>query len=230
VAVDSTSEAKREGPESRLLLALDSSSPVTSVAVGRGATILAEAMSSERHSSEHLLALIDAALGEAGLTLRDLDGLLVLRGPGSFTGLRIGLATALALHEATGIPASAVPTLDILAAASQADEAVAVVDALRGEWIAQPFERRQGIVTPRQAATRLAVEELERFAPSPLIGFGLSTIRRTLASASKLTFEEPTELATHALRWASRRPFDPDPATLTQPIYYRPPAAKRLDR
>lgn len=230
MAPDPTPRTGQATPEPPLLLAIDTGSPVTSVAVGRGASVLAHTMSSERHSSEHLLGLIDSALGDAGLTPRDLDGLLTLRGPGSFTGLRIGLATALALHQATGIPAAAAPTLNVLAVAAQTDAVVAVVDALRGEWIAQPFERRQGLMTQRGTAMRIAVSELERFAPATIIGFGLSRIRRALAADTALTFQEPSELATHALRWASSHPIDPNPAALTQPIYYRPPAAKRLDR
>ena len=62
--------------------------------------------------------------------------------PGSFTGLRVGLATVLGLHQALGLPATALPTLEVLGCLGPGDGStvVAVVDALRGEWFAQRFE------------------------------------------------------------------------------------------
>ncbi len=131
-----------------LVLAFDTGSPITSVAVARGGTVIAEEAVERAGSSDSLLALIDAVLGRAGAEARSLAAICVLRGPGSFTGLRIGLATALGLHQALGVRAAAMPTLRVLAEASDPRSArvVAVVDALRGEWFAQVFERRPELV------------------------------------------------------------------------------------
>ncbi len=103
---------------------MDTASPTVSVAVGRGGEALAVRSVELRRSSEALLRLVDEALEEAGAGLRDLDGILALRGPGSFTGLRVGLATAFGLHQALGTPATAVPTLEVLVSAAQAVQAV----------------------------------------------------------------------------------------------------------
>jgi tRNA threonylcarbamoyladenosine biosynthesis protein TsaB len=66
--------------------------------------------------SERLMGAIDRLLTDAGWTVRDLEGLAVAVGPGSFTGLRIGLSTVKGLALALAIPIAAVPTLDALAA------------------------------------------------------------------------------------------------------------------
>src|SRR5881296_2046491 len=66
--------------------------------------------------SERLMAAIDQLLRDAGWTARDLEGLAVTVGPGSFTGLRVGLSTVKGLALALAIPVAAVPTLDAMAA------------------------------------------------------------------------------------------------------------------
>lgn len=66
--------------------------------------------------SERLMGAIDRLLTDAGWTVRDLEGLAVSVGPGSFTGLRIGLSTVKGLALALSIPIVAVPTLDAMAA------------------------------------------------------------------------------------------------------------------
>ena len=66
--------------------------------------------------SERLMVAIDRLLGDAGWAPRDLEGLAVAVGPGSFTGLRIGLSTVKGLALALAIPVAAVPTLDAMAA------------------------------------------------------------------------------------------------------------------
>ena len=66
--------------------------------------------------SERLMAAIDQLLTDAGWTARDLEGIAVTVGPGSFTGLRVGLSTVKGLALALSIPVAAVPTLDAMAA------------------------------------------------------------------------------------------------------------------
>jgi len=66
--------------------------------------------------SERLMAAIDQLLNDAGWSAGDLEGLAVAVGPGSFTGLRVGLSTVKGLALALSIPVAAVPTLDAMAA------------------------------------------------------------------------------------------------------------------
>jgi tRNA threonylcarbamoyladenosine biosynthesis protein TsaB len=81
--------------------------------------VLAEAwLGAEQQHCRELVSLIDWCLGKAGMGPEGIEGLAVSLGPGSFTGLRIGLATAKALSLATGVPVVGVPSLEAVAAAA----------------------------------------------------------------------------------------------------------------
>jgi tRNA threonylcarbamoyladenosine biosynthesis protein TsaB len=155
--------------EPGLVLALDAGSPMVSVAIGRGGELLAARAVAQQRSSTQLLALVAEALAAAGARPADLEGVVALAGPGSFTGLRVGLATALGLHQALRLPAQAVPTLAALAVACEAPDGalvIAAVDALRGEWSAQAFQA--GLPVPRALGEMALVtpeELLRRMAP-----------------------------------------------------------------
>ncbi len=100
----------------KVLLALDTSSGSTGTAVAEAGRVLASIAEAKpyRHS-ENLFAQIDAVLLEASLAKEDLTGIVVTRGPGSFTGLRVGLATAKGLAAGLGLPIAGVSSLAALA-------------------------------------------------------------------------------------------------------------------
>jgi len=89
----------------------------------------------QRHPFRRLLAAVDRVLADARWTPRDLEGLAVSIGPGSFTGLRIGVSTVKGLGWALGLPIAAVPTLDAMAATCRGRRCpwCPVLDARRGE-------------------------------------------------------------------------------------------------
>ncbi|MDT8420357.1 MAG: tRNA (adenosine(37)-N6)-threonylcarbamoyltransferase complex dimerization subunit type 1 TsaB [Desulfuromonadales bacterium] len=98
------------------VLALDSSSMTGSVALWQGGVLLAESLLNLRSThSERLLVQVDQLLAATGLKLADLDLLGVVHGPGSFTGLRVGLATAKGLATAADLPVVGLSTLEVLA-------------------------------------------------------------------------------------------------------------------
>lgn len=204
------------------LLALDTGSPRVSIAVVRGDEVLAERVVEIARSSEALLALVDDALRALDLAPRDLGGVVALRGPGSFTGLRVGLATALGLHQALGIPATALPTLAVLAAAAPpaAERAIAAVDALRGEWFVQAFAAG---LPPRALGEPVLCGEdgLAGLGPGLFVGFGLGRVAGRLAPGTAVL--EPAPLAGLAGRLAHGL-FAWDAAALTAPLYLRAPA------
>ncbi len=156
-------------------LAFDAASPVTSAAVARDGALLAES-SGESRTGPPLLRHLDAALQRSGLAPADLDGILALRGPGSFTGIRVTLATALGLRGALGVPVGAISNLAALAlqslpgiggsggsggGAGTAEDAaargiLALVDALRDEWFVQEFRPRGCGLVAVGAPTRVA--------------------------------------------------------------------------
>jgi tRNA threonylcarbamoyladenosine biosynthesis protein TsaB len=100
------------------VLAVETSTLAGGVALLDDDRLLAEHLVDVRVThSERLLVTIDRALADAGWTPHDLHGLAVAIGPGSFTGLRIGLSTVKGLATALALPIAAVPTLDAMAAA-----------------------------------------------------------------------------------------------------------------
>jgi len=117
-----------------LLLALETATDAASVALLRGGELVAaRTLRTDRPASEALLPEILALLGEHGLPPAALDALAVSIGPGSFTGLRVGVATAKGLAFGAGRRVAAVPTLAALAAGQGAEIVAAVLDARRGE-------------------------------------------------------------------------------------------------
>jgi len=113
-----------------LTLAFDTATRVATAALVRDGTVLGERVS----RAVSVLEDADELLREAGAEQRDLTGLVVGTGPGSFTGIRIGLAAARGLAFSLSIPVAGVSTLDALAAG--APGAVPVIDARRREVFA----------------------------------------------------------------------------------------------
>lgn len=100
-----------------LVLGIDTATLVCGVALITPQRLLAEyTLQVRKTHSEQLLPLVAAMLRDAGLTPAELGGVAVAAGPGSFTGVRIGVATARALGQALGLPLVAVSTLEALAA------------------------------------------------------------------------------------------------------------------
>ena len=142
----------RESDISGPVLALDTTGSLGSVAlgfVGAGSAVSGEVVRTFEPSNRHaanLLPAIRQVLAEAGITCADLSLVVATRGPGSFTGLRIGLATLLGLALAGGTRAAGVSSLDAAALADSAGDGaprrrLALVDALRGEVFAAIYER-----------------------------------------------------------------------------------------
>jgi tRNA threonylcarbamoyladenosine biosynthesis protein TsaB len=158
---------QRNPNDQRLLLALDTSTRSAGVALYDGAQVLCETTwtSLEAHTTELAPAVADA-LRKAGISAANLGAVGVALGPGSFTGLRIGLALAKGLVLALHIPLIGIPTLDILAAAQPVfKQSLAVVlRAGRGRlavgWYQPGAESWQAVqpievLTPEQLAERI---------------------------------------------------------------------------
>ena len=130
------------------LLALDTSSDNCSCALNTGGEVLSRCERIPRRHAERLLPMVQALLAEAGMGLRDLDGLAFGRGPGSFTGLRIAAGVVQGLGRGAGLPVVPVSSLRALAQGAyrrQARERVlAAFDARMGEVYAGAFQLGDG--------------------------------------------------------------------------------------
>jgi len=123
------------------ILLIETSTSVLSVALAQDGTVVSERVCTEARMQASLTApLVKEVLDEAGLTARDCDAVCVSSGPGSYTGLRVGVSTAKGLAFGAGKPLLAVGTLDILVASCLSDPSeespvfiVPMIDARRME-------------------------------------------------------------------------------------------------
>ena len=217
-----------EASLSRPLLVVDPSSPTATLALGEPGTPGRCRELPQKQTSERLLATIDDMLTEQSLSLSALAGVVAVRGPGSFTGLRIGLATLYGLHQASGVPTTAISTLRALACAATEDGVVlAIVDALRGEWFAQSFLSTKGgaptASDPLVEPQILTEGELEALAATPCaidtwVGHSHPEIQTTQR------FVEPPHLASAVLQRIANEEFEWDPSSCLRPLYLRAPA------
>ena len=128
----------RGAQEARVILAIDTATPAVTAGIVKldGVEVLAERVTVDaRAHAEQLTPNVLAALADAGLTVNDLGALVVGCGPGPFTGLRVGMATAAAYGHALGIPVHGVCSLDAIGIESAAttSEVLVVTDARRRE-------------------------------------------------------------------------------------------------
>lgn len=137
------------------ILAIESATERPGVAlIDAGVCVAERAAGRDGTRSETLLPAIDALLAAAGLSATDLDAFAIGIGPGSFTGLRVGLATLKGLAFGLDRPAVAVPTLEALASTAgdpRPGPVAAVLDARRGEYY--------GAVYPAGAGSEPALPE-----------------------------------------------------------------------
>lgn len=163
------------------VLGLDSATNVAGIAIVDQERLVAEFfLNTGKTHSQRLMPMLARLLAEADLTLADLDGLAVAIGPGSFTGLRIGLATVKGLAQVTGLPLVGVPTLDGLAwnAAGVRGIICPVLNARKQEvytalyqWKDEELNRLTGYlaISPEQLTGMLAQQE----GPVTLLGDGV---------------------------------------------------------
>jgi tRNA threonylcarbamoyladenosine biosynthesis protein TsaB len=195
-----------------LVLAFDTATPVASSALVRDGEVLGERMS----RAATVLADADLLLREAGLAPADLDLLAVGTGPGSFTGIRIGLAAARGLALALGVPVAGVSTLDALVAGAPVG-ALPVLDAQRREV----FTLRGGARIACPPAD-LAVE-----AGTVLVGDGAVRYRPQFEAAGAEIPPDGDLVHIPRARFHASLASDPVDADLVEPIYVRLPDAER---
>jgi tRNA threonylcarbamoyladenosine biosynthesis protein TsaB len=145
------------------ILGVETSTAVCSVGLYRtGAAEIEHSIQDSHIHSEKLLTLVQRVMDTAGIVLGDLDAIAISIGPGSFTGLRIGLSAAKGLAFALDKPLVAVPTFDAIAESGRqwhvgVKSLVVLVDAKKGEWYAREF-RIDGEEV--QAVGELAIRDL----------------------------------------------------------------------
>lgn len=141
------------------VLAFDCAVSGQGVAILRDGVSLVSLLEEGREQAARLLPAIAAALDQAGVARRQLDLIAVTTGPGSFTGVRVGLSAARGLSVGLGLPLAGIPTTTVLRAQAPATDrlVVAAVDTKLGDWFcavgeeATPFATTAGDLAVRLA-------------------------------------------------------------------------------
>jgi tRNA threonylcarbamoyladenosine biosynthesis protein TsaB len=180
------------------------------------------------HARELMPAIADV-MTRASVGWRDLDAIAVGVGPGTFTGLRIGIATARALAGASGLPLRRVSSLAALAAGIDASLRLPLIDARRGELFGALYEGDEQLWPPIAAPPEALIERLRGAAVRPLAaGDGSVRFRWMLEEAGIPVAPDDSEAhvvrALHVCRLAREAPDEPPEAVL--PDYLRDPDAK----
>ena len=131
------------------LLVIDTSGPVCGVAVLDDEKVLCEYTVQNRNThSVNLMPMTEAALASSGLSIRDLDAVAAVTGPGSFTGVRIGVATAKGLAHGAGIPCIAVDALESLCCSAGGFDGVIcpIQDARAGQVYGAAFRNGERLL------------------------------------------------------------------------------------
>ncbi len=222
-----------------MLLALDTATRVISLALHDGDRLIAESSwQTANHHSVELAPAIDAMLSRAGIEAAGLRAVAVALGPGSFTGLRIGLGLAKGMAIALGMALIGVPTLEILAAAQPPFDGtlIAVLQAGRGRVCAQRFCREGKAWVPQGEAAILdwktLVESIGEDEPTLLSGEIDASGAARLAAASQagrpITLAPPAQRLRRAgfladCAWTRLNRGDTDDPYLLVPIYLHQP-------
>jgi tRNA threonylcarbamoyladenosine biosynthesis protein TsaB len=193
-----------------LILAFDTATDLATSALVDDGEVLGERTS----RAVTLLEDVDALLRQAGLQTRDLDALAVGIGPGSFTGVRIGLSTARGLALALGIPAAGVSTLDALEGG--APGALPVIDA-----------RRREVFVPGRV---LAPVDLEVGEGRLCVGSGAVRYRDVLEPKGADVPPDADERHLPRARFHAALARDFVPADHVEPLYLRVPDADKTQR
>lgn len=194
-----------------LILAFDMATSVVTSALVRDGEPLAERISKPRSVLED----IDVLLREARVEPGELEALAVGTGPGSFTGVRIGLATARALAFALDVPAAGVSTLEVLAAGTAGG--VPVIDAKRGEVFVlldgEPLCVKPG--------------ELDLAAGTLCVGDGALRYRAIFENQGAVIPPDESDQHMPRARFLASLAGEFGPAEAIEPLYLRVPDAEK---
>jgi tRNA threonylcarbamoyladenosine biosynthesis protein TsaB len=212
------------------ILAFDCALEYRSGALFEDERLVAEtAEAGARAHAERLVAMLAALIAKAGWSWSGLDLVCLTRGPGSFTGLRIGLAAGRGLALARDLPLLGLSTLEALAAGVEAaprPAVLAVIDARRGQLYAQAFAASGAPLSAPAAVVPAALAALLPPAPVLLVGSGVGLALPHLREFGAEAAEAPAfPLAARFGRLARARAGEARRGAAPEPLYLRPPDA-----
>jgi tRNA threonylcarbamoyladenosine biosynthesis protein TsaB len=210
-----------------IVLAFDTAMAACSVAVWRdGATLASTQQLMERGQAEHLVPMIAEAMGAAGVGFDELDRIAVTVGPGSFTGVRVALATARGLALAHKLPVIGLTTGQVLAATaasrnSGASAFVSLIDSKRGDVYVERFTATGAAMETAQSIPGADVGAwISQHCPTGLIGI-VGDGAHTAPPDARITILNDVIYPDAAMLAARAALCTPGPSPV--PLYVRPP-------
>lgn len=185
--------------------------------------------------AEHLMAVIETALERAGRTYADLGAIAVSVGPGSFTGVRVGVATARGLALALGIPAVGVTTLEALAEEARdrrpGSAVVAAIDAGRGQvYVAQFSAAGAAAFGPAVLSREQAVEHVAKMPEDAVLTGSAASLLAQATAGAIASYAATADIAVYARLAARKLAAEPDIARhRPRPLYLRGADARPQD-
>ena len=216
------------------LLVIDTSGPVCGVAVMEDEKVLCEYTAQNRNThSANLMPMTEAALQAAGKTAGEMDAIAAVTGPGSFTGVRIGVATAKGLAHGAGIPCIPVDALEALSVSAGGFDGVTcpIQDARAGQVYGAAFRDGKRLTADEPLKLEAFIEKIlplgERFL---FLGDGMPVHRerireilgdRAVFAPAHLNYLRPSAAGVLAMRSETRTDY-----LNLQATYLRPPNAQ----
>jgi tRNA threonylcarbamoyl adenosine modification protein YeaZ len=181
-----------------IVLALDTSVNGCAVCLSHDGKTWVDTVQTDRGQAEHLVPMIDKTLARSGFSYKDIDRLAVTIGPGSFTGVRIGLSTAKALALTLNKPLLGFSTFDVMACGHNlSEETLILIDTKRGDYY--------GIVTGRAEEPKIWTQAEVDETQLPI----LKDVMPDVAALAALAFNHQTTSSSY------------EPETAPKPLYLR---------
>jgi tRNA threonylcarbamoyladenosine biosynthesis protein TsaB len=205
-----------------LLLAVDTATTAATACLWRDGTVLAEGERRGAHVAQEVLVLCQELVERAGISTAEIDAVVGGVGPGSFTGVRIGLASARGIALALGVPAGGASTLEALRDGAGAD-AIGCIDARRGEVFAESAELPGAARSPESVAGLARPGQL-------VVGDGAVRYRELFEAAGLVVPDDDDPRHLPAARLLAERAAANELSMPLEPRYLRRPDAEEVGR
>lgn len=218
------------------ILSIDTSSKICGVAILEDDRVVKEVLQNNGLThSETLMPIIKNTLADSGLTLNDIDLIVCDKGPGSFTGIRIGVATVKAFSDSLNIPSIGISSLEALAYNVQKEGVIcSLIDAKNDNAYVGVFEKIDGnYILRRNFSAESIYDVLNEFKDAEyevtFVGDGAVAYKdKILEVLPKSKFIENNDLSPYNLGLAGLNHFKNEDIQDVLPLYLRKPQAERM--
>lgn len=216
------------------ILSIDTASNLCTVAVLENEKCIKEIIVNDaRNHSEKIMPVIEQALLESNLTLQNIDLIVCDKGPGSFTGIRIGVGTVLAFKDSLNIPCIGISSLEALAYNINTDGIIcSLIDAKNNNVYFGVFEKKNNIVTQLEEFSFKTIDEiipiLQKYNKIIFVGDGSTQHKEFLHSNfNTSTFSVKNDLSSFSLGLAGLSAYNKNINSDLMPLYLRKSQAER---